>query len=70
MELKIDKLMLDDPAFKIISDHQVVQQVENEGTLLSLLEKKYQFPKIYEQGTSYSIMTFDNTMMQKMLLTV
>lgn len=52
MELKIDKLTLDDPAFKIIDD-RVVQQVEQtQGTLLSLLRKKVPVSKIYEQGTS------------------
>lgn len=49
--IKIDKLTLDDPAFKIIDD-RVVQQVEQtQGTLLSLLEK-VPVSKIYEQGTS------------------
>lgn len=44
--IKIDKLTLDDPAFKIIDD-RVVQQVEQtQGTLLSLLEKSTSFQNI------------------------
>ncbi len=64
--LKIDKLTLDDPAFKIIDD-RVVQQVEQtQGTLLSLLEKKYQFPKYMNKAQAAKYMNVSyNTMMQK-----
>lgn len=66
MELKIDKLTLDDPAFKIIDD-RVIQQVEQtQGTLLSLLEKKYQFPKYMNKSQAAKYMGVSyNTMMDK-----
>lgn len=66
MELKIDKVTLDDPAFKIIKD-RVSQQVEQtQGELISLLEKKYQFPKYLNktQAAKYLNVSY-NTMMLK-----
>lgn len=66
MELKIDKVTLDDPAFKSI-DERVVKQVEKTQTeLIALLEKKYQFPEYMNktQAARYMSVSY-NTMMQK-----
>lgn len=66
MELKIDKVTLDDPAFKSI-DERVDQRVEKtQGELISLLEKKYQFPKYMNktQAAKYMNVSY-NTMMDK-----
>lgn len=66
MELKIDKLTLDDPAFQKI-DERVIEKVEQtQGTLISLLEKKYQFPKYMNktQASKYMNVSY-NTMMDK-----
>lgn len=66
MELKIDKLTLDDSAFEIIDDRvkKIVEQRQSE--LISLLEKKYQFPKYMNktQAAKYMSVSY-NTMMDK-----
>lgn len=66
MELKIDKLTLDEPAFKPI-DERVDQRVEKtQGELISLLEKKYQFPKYMNKTQAAKYMNISyNTMMDK-----
>lgn len=66
MELKIDKVTLDEPAFKPI-DERVDQRVEKtQGELISLLEKKYQFPKYLNktQAAKYLNVSY-NTMVNK-----
>ncbi|MDU6524936.1 MAG: NUMOD1 domain-containing DNA-binding protein [Enterococcus sp.] len=66
MELKIDKVTLDDPAFKSI-DERVDQRVEKtQSELILLLEKKYQFPKYLNktQAAKYLNVSY-NTMVNK-----
>lgn len=66
MELKIDKLTMDDSAFKIIDDRVYQQVKEAHGILLSILEKRYQFPKYMNktQAAKYLGCSY-NTMMDK-----
>lgn len=66
MELKIDKVTLEEPAFQEI-DKRVDQRVEKtQSELILMLEKKYEFPKYLNktQAAKYLNVSY-NTMMLK-----
>lgn len=66
MELKIDKVTLEESAFQEI-DERVDQRVEKtQSELILLLEKKYQFPKYLNktQAAKYLNVSY-NTMVNK-----
>ncbi|HDT7522701.1 TPA: hypothetical protein RD477_001305 [Enterococcus faecium] len=66
MELKIDKVTFEEPAFQEM-DERIAELVEKkQDELIALLEKKYQFPKYMNkmQAAKYLGVSY-NTMMDK-----
>ena len=66
MELKIDKVTFEEPAFQEM-DERIAELVEKkQDELIALLEKKYQFPKYMNkmQPAKYLGVSY-NTMMDK-----
>lgn len=66
MELKIDKLTLDDPAFESIDERVDERFQQKTDELLAWLKKKYEFPKYMNktQAAKYMGVSY-NTMMDK-----
>ena len=66
MELKIDKVTLEESAFQEIDERVAKQVQQNQDQLISYLEKKYQFPKYMNksQAAKYLGVSY-NTMMDK-----
>lgn len=66
MELKIDKICLEESAFREIDERVKKKVKQNQDKLVALLEKKYQFPKYMNktQASKYLGVSY-NTMMDK-----